>query len=51
VPKALSMQDVQFGVRERASPQVIDHRVTLRSTYAARLLGFPAEHGASRQIK
>jgi len=38
VPEALSMQEVQFGVRKRAAPQVIDHRATLRSGYAGRLL-------------
>ena len=31
--EAFSMQGIQFGVRERAAPRVIDHRATLRSDY------------------
>ncbi len=33
--KALSMQDVQLQVSERAAPRVIDHRATLRSDHGA----------------
>ncbi len=38
--EAFGMQGIQFGVRERAAPRVIDHRATLRSHCNAQLLVF-----------
>ena len=42
VPEALSMKDVQFGVRERAAPQVIDHRGNVTKQQCRPATGFPA---------
>jgi hypothetical protein len=49
MPEALSMQGIQFGVRERAAPRVIDHRATLRSDRTAQLLvSSPDGHRGAR---
>jgi hypothetical protein len=50
MPEALRMQGIQFGVRERAAPRVIDHRATLRSDRTAQLLvSSPDGHRGARR--